>query len=215
MISFSLRAVLRHLPTHSESAHVAPSIIADLVFFVIPQCQPLLKITKTGRRQRQWSIYNYYLFVRLSPLPSFFAPPPPPPHTHIFGGVGLTSYFITTIVNHPVFCVLHFWATMFLDQGEVGWVGVANNEGGEGTNKRTRIYNIYTGERGWHLRVWVGWVGGRVSYRPSQMVKENEQTDEKKREKTRQNKIKQDPKKKKKPNRKYYKNEMEEGGWGI
>ena len=62
MIGFSLsalrRAVLRHLPTHSESAYVAPYIIADLVFSIIPQCQPLLKITKIGQRRQQSSIYN-------------------------------------------------------------------------------------------------------------------------------------------------------------
>ena len=83
-------------------------------------------------------------------------------------------------------------------------MGVANNEGGEGTNKRTRIYNIYTGERGWHLRVLVGWVGRILSYRPSQIVKANKQTNEKNGEKqdktkTKQNKTKQNKTYKKNP----------------
>ena len=33
---------------------------------------------------------------------------PTPPKVCVCGGGGLTSYFITTIVNHPVFCVLNF-----------------------------------------------------------------------------------------------------------
>ena len=50
----------------------------------------------------------------------------------------------------------------------------------------------------------VGWVGGRVSYRPSQIVKANEQTNEKNGEKqdktkTKQNKTKQNKTYKKNP----------------
>ena len=114
MISFSLsashRAVLRHLPTHSKSAYFAPSTIVDLVFSLIPQCQPLPNSQKQDDdSDNDQCIIILCLFV--CPPPPYFLPPPPPPppppHT-FFGGVGLMSYFITTIVNHPVFCVLIF-----------------------------------------------------------------------------------------------------------
>ena len=113
MIGFSLstlrRAVLRHPPTHSESAYVAPYIIADLVFLSFLNVNPSSKSQKQDNdSDNDQYIIIFRLFVCPSPL--IFCPPPTYTHTntHLGGGVVLTSYFITTIVNHPVFCVLHF-----------------------------------------------------------------------------------------------------------